>query len=55
MSRSKNLQQQAGERQLNHMFGYVTVDKPELKVKEFYQYKAYERRIWISGQDDAYL
>ena len=23
------------------MFGYVTVDKPELKVKEFYQYKAY--------------
>lgn len=41
MSRSKNLQQQAGERQLNHMFGYVTVDKPELKVKEFYQYKAY--------------
>ena len=41
MSRSKYLQQQAGERQLNHMFGYVTVDKPELKVKEFYQYKAY--------------
>lgn len=23
------------------MFGYVTIDKPELKVKEFYRYKAY--------------
>lgn len=23
------------------MFGYVTVDKPELKVKEFYRYKSY--------------
>lgn len=23
------------------MFGYVTVDKPELKVKDYYKYKAY--------------
>lgn len=23
------------------MFGYVTIDKPELKVKEFYRYKSY--------------
>lgn len=23
------------------MFGYITIDKPELKVKEFYRYKAY--------------
>ena len=23
------------------MFGYVMIDKPELKVKEFYRYKAY--------------
>ena len=23
------------------MFGYVTVDKPELKVREFYRYKGY--------------
>ena len=23
------------------MFGYVTIDKPELKVKEFYRYKAF--------------
>lgn len=23
------------------MFGYVRIDKPELKVKEFYRYKAY--------------
>lgn len=26
---------------LRNMFGYVTIDKPELKVKEFYRYKAY--------------
>lgn len=34
------------------MFGYITVDKPELKVKDFYQYKAYYCGLCKSLQED---
>lgn len=34
------------------MFGYVTVDKPEMKVKDFYRYKAYYCGLCKSLQEE---
>ena len=34
------------------MFGYITVDKPEMKVKDFYRYKAYYCGLCKSLQEN---
>ena len=38
------------------MFGYITICKPELKVKDYYRYKAYYCGLCHSlREDDAFL